>query len=110
MTNVIVIDDNDLVRQATCAALKRWYKVVSFENPHDALLHLQAVDDAVVVCDYDMPLLTGIQVYERLSKKLQSRFILHTGNDEAQSPSGHLLRKPCGVQELRAAVAAVETT
>ena len=107
MTQVIYIDDNDMLRKAALSILARWYHVVVFESPRAALQHIEPLEvGAVIVCDYDMPELNGLDVYERLSEPHRERFILFTGNTAVQSPSGYTLYKPASFALLREVIEA----
>lgn len=106
-TQIIYIDDDALIRRAVGALLSRWYPVVIFDNPGDAIQHIRGLeDDAIILCDHDMPQMTGLQVYAELAEHHQRRFILFTGNTQHESPSGHTVYKPSSVDELRRAIEA----
>lgn len=105
MNQVVVIDDDEMVLGATCAVLRRLYPVVSFQNPIDALQHLEGLSgECIIVCDYDMPQMTGIDVYSKLRPVHQKKFLLYTGNAYADSPSGHLLPKPASLAQMKLAI------
>lgn len=104
---VVYIDDDDLVREAVSLALRRHFSLVAFGDPRAALEYLSATEVDVVICDHDMPELNGTQLYRQLSARHQARFVLFTGAVGIDSPSGHLVEKPAGPDDLRAAVAAV---
>lgn len=108
---VILIDDEPQLRTAMARLLQCWYaSVFEFEDPKAALVHIRGVEeDCVIVCDYDMPTLTGIEVYEQLEERHQKRFILFTGNHGAPCPEhGRLIHKPADVQVLKAVLQEME--
>jgi CheY-like chemotaxis protein len=111
VTQVILIDDDDLVRHATLSMLGRWYEVVAFANPIDALAHIKGLNGRrpIIVCDYDMPQLNGREVFDRLGDEHRNRFILFTGNPTVECPPGaHLLFKPMGAMDLRTVIKKME--
>lgn len=103
--HIVLIDDDADLLEVSSICLSRWYvNIHVFDNPHEALAYLQTLPDAVIVCDEDMPGLAGSQLFWQLPRRLQRRFILHTGNAKAVSPSSFLVRKPATTEEVRIAI------
>lgn len=110
MNQIIIIDDNKPIREAAMRVLAKNYTVVAFANPLDALQHILGLSyEPIILCDHDMPEISGTTLYERLPVRFRHRFILHTGDVHVESPSGHIIYKPSSLGELRDAISQVET-
>ena len=73
--SILVVDDEDLVRLLAEAVLQRWgYRVLTACDGEEALevYRRHAAEIDLVLLDYSMPKLTGLQVFEEL-KKLDPR-------------------------------------
>jgi len=70
-TNVLVVDDSLLVRRQVGAALKGiGYVVRDAVDGLDALEKLdQCPDTHLIVCDVNMPRMSGLELLERLSQR-----------------------------------------
>lgn len=70
---VLVIDDEEMICRAIKRALGAGFDVATSTNPKDALEELEAgaIYD-VILCDFIMPRMTGIELYERLRQRLPS--------------------------------------
>ena len=121
MPRALIIDDESGIR----SALKRWFErqswvVVEAADGDEALVKLESSSDEgsdkfdVILCDVNMPRLSGASIYERLLRDrpaLIERFILSTGSDVAAAPPGSLLQrhplvlqKPFAMSSLRGLV------
>ena len=85
---VVLVDDEEMILTSirTLLMLETDYSVEGFTNPHDAVRHLEKNPVAVIVSDYLMPGMTGIQVLAK-GKELQpeaSRILL-TGHADKSS-------------------------
>jgi CheY-like chemotaxis protein len=80
---ILVIDDEPLLGRTLSFMLEERHDVVVIGNGREALARLEAdAEFDLVLCDLDMPELTGQAVYEavaRLHPELESRFVLMTG-------------------------------
>lgn len=102
---ILVIDDNALIRESAQLVLGRDHKVTTAEDGEEGLLLIQNQDFDVVLCDFEMPGMTGLQVRERLSPPLQKKFVLWTATPPSQVPSAvRVLQKPSPRSELLATV------
>lgn len=65
--SVIIVDDEEMVITSIKAylQLETGYDVRGFTDPEDAARHLEAEDADVVVSDYLMPRMNGIQLRAR---------------------------------------------
>ena len=79
MAKIMFVDDEQNVLNALQRTLrhKRW-DIVVYNNPHEALAHLEREQFAVVVSDYRMPEINGVQFLEycRFRQKHAVRIIL----------------------------------
>lgn len=84
-------------------------EIVTFTDPQKALDYLTAAPESpcVVVCDYRMPGLTGLEVLERLPRQVP--FVLMSGDlydvDDGDRRVAAFLAKPLRPDELLEAVA-----
>ena len=98
---ILVIDDNSLIRESAQLVLGSEHKVTTAEDGKEGLLLIENEDFDVVLCDFEMPGMTGLQVRERLSPPLQERFVLWTATPPSQAPSAvRVLQKPSPRAEL----------
>ncbi len=74
MKTVLVVDDSPAVRRQVAAALNGFVVVEAGDGIAGAEV-LEARDDiALVICDLNMPRMTGLEMLERLSASLAHRF------------------------------------
>lgn len=87
-TRVVIVDDEDMVLTSLNAylTLETEYEVDTFTDPEEALEHLGQNPAHVVISDYLMPKMNGIQFLGK-SKELQPEAarILLTGHADKQS-------------------------
>ncbi|HEX6276683.1 MAG TPA: response regulator [Polyangiaceae bacterium] len=80
---ILVIDDEPLLGRTLSFMLEERHDVVVLGNGQEALARLDADSDFdLVLCDLDMPEVTGQAVYEAVARthpKLAARFVLMTG-------------------------------
>lgn len=107
---IIVIDDEPMICRVSSLSLRRLGReIVTFTDPQQALEWIAAAPESpcVVVCDYRMPRLTGLEVLERLPPSVP--FVLMSGDlfdvDSDDSRVAAFLAKPLQPEELLAAVA-----
>ncbi len=72
---VLIVDDNPLVRELMCHGLESYCKVISASDGADALL--KAIDSPpdLIISDFRMPGLDGRQLYEKLKGRENTRNI-----------------------------------
>src|SRR5215472_9347453 len=67
MPHLLLVDDDDLFRESLGLNLvDEGYEVTSFDNGHDALAYLNGGSADVMLLDWRMPNLTGIDVLRRM--------------------------------------------
>jgi len=113
---VLVVDDEDWILQLTGALLReQGYEVETVSAGDLAIERLGQRKFDVVVCDWKMPGLNGIQLYEQLCAKdavSASRTIFMTGDvisdtfqDFLRRHGKMCLSKPFAIEDFRSAVA-----
>jgi len=110
---VLVIDDDEGVRQFIVDSLEgSGYAVVASSNGADGLKFLRETDPDLVIVDYAMPGMNGVEVVTEVRRSQPSLpIILATGYadmaavDAVMDPE-RVLRKPFRVDDLNAAVRA----
>jgi PAS domain S-box-containing protein len=108
---VMVVDDEEVVRRTTKAALERFgYSVVLTENGREAVDALRQMDGQIslVLLDLTMPVMSGEQALRAIREmRPDIKVILTSGYDEGEAlqrfasekPAG-FLQKPFSVREL----------
>jgi CheY-like chemotaxis protein len=111
---ILVVDNDAMVGRAITRQLRRDAVVRCESDPARAIEWVGAVasTDArfdMVLCDYNMPTMTGLGVAEALSNLVDSpTFVLMTGLHELDAPADivdGVLFKPFGVEGLETALA-----
>lgn len=99
---ILIIDDNELLRRAAARCLQiRGHEVLVADNGVDGLaMALEETPDRII-CDYDMPGLDGVEVFDRLPVSQQERFFLWSGSVDIPFPhKERFIEKPCNVFEM----------
>jgi CheY-like chemotaxis protein len=107
---IVFIDDEPLLCRASQLALRPLGReIITFTDPRQALDYLTRAPEApcVVVCDYRMPGLTGLEVRDRLPPQVP--FVLMSGDlydvEDGDRRVAAFLAKPLRPAELLEAVA-----
>lgn len=114
---ILVVDDDDGVRRFIVECLETLgYQVDQAAGGREALARMDDAPPALLIVDYAMPGLTGVDVIHRVRERFpEQRIILSTGFAdmaavEAVMEPENVLRKPFRIAELAAAVnASLET-
>lgn len=103
---ILVVDDEPVLGRMIKLVLAP-HRVDVCQSPCDALKLIAAGEYDLMLCDFKMPEMTGLELYRELRPKLQSAFVLMTGsfdNAEVQSfartQGMRILRKPFSTAEL----------
>jgi len=100
----MVIDDDELLAKSTARVLRRDFDVAVFLDSGVALETLLQEDFACVICDVNMPGLTGPDIYQRLLANrphMASHFLFHTASTDPQDLGAPVLPKPADPEVLR---------
>lgn len=74
MARILVVDDEEILRMLITDTLSDIADVIDeAENGQEALSKLRANEYDLIILDYMMPVLTGIDVLERLSVEIKNR-------------------------------------
>jgi DNA-binding NtrC family response regulator len=87
-STVVIVDDEDMVITSLRAylQLETEYNIVGFTDPEQAIQYLTGNDVDVVVSDYLMPKLNGLQVLAQAKKhQPEAARVLLTGHADKQS-------------------------
>ena len=108
---VLVVDDNQAVRELWCAALTMLgYEPVPAEDGASALALFDAAAFDLVVTDLLMPGMSGWQVVEAIASRSSTPVVVITASDDegdvkrARAQGIPLLRKPVRLLDLAHAV------
>jgi CheY-like chemotaxis protein len=114
---VLVVDDDNAVRQVTVEMLRDLgYEAVQFPGGAEALAALDGQQPDIVLVDYAMPGMNGLQLARRLRERgitapiaLVTGYAEFTDRDAQANPLDGLLRKPFTIRELQALLANLRT-
>ncbi len=104
---VLLIDDEpEICHILSYMLLRAGHEAHVFHSGEEALQQLPSLNPEVVVCDYKMPTMTGVEIFHAMRQTWGGHFILLTG--EPQSERGKLaelgikdvLFKPSGLTDL----------
>jgi DNA-binding NtrC family response regulator len=116
LPTVVCVDDDDAILSALSRCLRRdGLDVRTTQSPHDALAWLASSEVSVLVSDYEMPEMTGVQLCAQARRlRPETTRILLTGRRTLETAidginHGEIFRfisKPFENEQLRAAVLA----
>jgi DNA-binding response OmpR family regulator len=110
--NILAVEDDILARKIICRSLRRLgHEVIEATDGEEAWTHLQTGGVRVVVCDWMMPRLDGLELCRRIRARMGAEyvyFILLTGNSAsddnqrtaAEAGVDDFLTKPLDPQEM----------
>lgn len=108
---VLVVDDNEMIRQMIARILENeGMEVISLSSPQSVLKQSRSWERApdLMICDICMPELSGVELYQHIEQRFPEQPVLFiTGYPDGHSQICHeilndknLLRKPFRVAEL----------
>ena len=106
---VYLVDDDDLLLKTLSNVFRfSGFEVQEFRSPFDFLNSSLDLDNACVVLDLNMPLMTGLELQERLSEEgIFIPIVVYTGDADVQTAvramaggAFTLVQKPCANQLL----------
>ncbi|MGK5095055.1 response regulator [Deltaproteobacteria bacterium TL4] len=108
---ILIVDDEQDVRTLVAFALKNeGYDLYFAENGAEGNVLFQEISPILIVLDLQMPVMTGLELLEKLRPSSNSPYIVlvltGNGNDEEVNACYNLgiqgfIRKPCNLNELR---------
>jgi CheY-like chemotaxis protein len=110
---ILVIDDDQALREVIVAALESEHDVVALESAVEALGHLDKSQNSYdwVICDLMMPAMTGMEFYEIIRARgmgFEKKIILITGGAFTPKIRGWMetltnpkLEKPFRMKQLK---------
>lgn len=110
MARILVVEDEELVRRLLLAALRpRGHRVEACADGEAAFRRLQEKRFDLLITDFRMPRMTGLELIRALSASLPT--ILMSSNTPEELELGardlagiEFLRKPFGLTDLHAAI------
>lgn len=70
LKKIFIVEDDLEYAEFIKAKLRRKYKIYSFSNAEDCLVSLKSIVPDVLVLDYYLPGMTGIELYEKVKADL----------------------------------------
>ncbi len=67
---IFIVEDDSEYAEFIKAKLRRNYKIYAFENAEDCLVSLKSIIPDVLVLDYYLPGMSGIELYEKVKSDL----------------------------------------
>ncbi len=109
MTTVLVVDDQDLVRDVMRLSLEgAGYTVLDASSPNEAIALVQTNADVdLLVTDVVMPEMDAFELAARITSEIPGLRILYTSGYTDAGAEGPFIQKPFTPAQLVAKVAAV---
>jgi CheY-like chemotaxis protein len=113
---ILVVDDEQVIADVLDAVLESEGKVETASNGEKALERLESGYFAVIVSDYNMPVMNGLEFFKEANERypgIKKRFVFFTASDD---PELHdflkengipCLAKPANIKDIREAVTGV---
>lgn len=83
--DVLYVEDNKGLRDLVPEILERENESLNFDtaaNPIEAMEHMEGHEYQVVLSDYEMPEMNGLEFLEEIKNNHEGPFILYTGSRE----------------------------
>ncbi|PCJ18037.1 MAG: hypothetical protein COB02_11965 [Candidatus Cloacimonadota bacterium] len=72
MRPILLIDDQEhMIELFTNILTQSGYKIISFTNPELALKQIKDINPALILCDYNMPEMNGVETCAKLRGDLK---------------------------------------
>ena len=108
MARVLIIDDDEAIGRMLARRLAGAHVVTAVRSGNEALAHIANHDFDVVLCDVNMPGMTGVAVHAAIAKRdaeQARRVVFMTGGTSSFERLGRLsnrtITKPIDMDELR---------
>ena len=115
-TDILVVDDDPLLRLGmVCMLRDMGYQAIAAQDPMRALpLVHQGIDVDLLITDYSMPGMTGVELAHRMAQKRPGLQVLimtgHQKLDAELAPEWRKLTKPFTETELRREIEAMTSS
>lgn len=86
--SVLVVDDNDLLRQSVCDTLAEWFTVYQATQGNEAIERLKSTEIHVIISDLNMPICDGLELCSWVKQNDSFRhipFMMHTAESDVRS-------------------------
>jgi PAS domain S-box-containing protein len=114
--SVLIVDDEEGIREIVVDALSaKGMNVHAVESSEAALAYLAKHDCEIIVCDFNLPAMSGDKLFAELSRRVGSslpRFVFMTGelvdsnvSARYREQGAHVLQKPFQISALTALLA-----
>ncbi len=67
---IFIVEDDEAYAEFIKKSLRKKYQVYSFANAEDCLTALRSITPDVLILDYNLPGMTGIELYEKVKDSL----------------------------------------
>jgi CheY-like chemotaxis protein len=114
---ILLIDDDEMVRDTVAEVLQAdGHRILSASSGRDGLAMVRAVRPDLILVDYHMPMMSGLEVVERLKADVETRRVpvvaLTSATSEEANKLSHagclaFIPKPFEPTELRRLIAEV---
>ncbi len=82
-TSLYIVEDDEIYAQFLKANFKNEYNVLTFVTAEDCLEALKEVTPEVMILDYNLPGMSGIDLYDELKSKFtNTKFIMLSSIDD----------------------------
>lgn len=116
---ILVVDARPMRSFYTSIFLQRLnYHVITAKTAEDALLYLGLTVPIVIIANYDLPAMTGLELFKEIRRDRRTRdvpFIIYTSNRSPEikqscedAGCSAFLRHPCSLENLYATVEATQ--
>jgi len=113
---ILLIDDSSEILEELILVMNILkHDCKSFTNPHEAIAAYKKEDFDVVITDYKMPLMTGVEVAKVIRRHKFVPIVMMSGCDPVDINDSSLknrnytfLEKPFSLEELRKALSKIE--
>lgn len=109
---ILLVDDDIDIRNSLVRTFKlRGYETVQAQSVAEALVCLEDTKNInVIVSDYDMPGMKGLDLWKKLSPEMKKKFILFSGTDRIFDESISFVSKGDHIDVLLKMILAISSS
>jgi DNA-binding NtrC family response regulator len=112
LKKIVLVDDDDMVRKTFALLLGKKYRVESLKDPRQALSRLKASHADLVIADYKLPYLNGMELIKKLRENgYEGEAMLITAHpdevrieDMSRFAISHFFVKPLDLNDLNLSI------